>query len=242
MKRVVHFVLLCAGLATPCPALAGSAWPRGQNHAFASVSWSSWGDLMGYYESLQETFVEAPQLKTTEELTFYAEYGLTDRLTAGLDSHRRPEDGSGANIWYLRANIGPSDWWSQYAVELGVGRGQDYLGESDTLWRVAGLYGRGFTGFGLDGWVNIDARVEALPGTEDMLYKVDSTFGIKPDDKRLLYLELQTGKIGDNPGFTRVVPTYVRKLGQHLSLEGALLYGIDNDESVGAKIGVWTEF
>ncbi|WP_116133819.1 hypothetical protein [Tropicimonas sp. IMCC34043] len=235
-------IVISAGLATAASEAAAGPWPRGKGHFFASVAWSSWGDLLGYYDALQETFVEAPQLTTTEELTFFAEYGVTDRVTVGVDSHRRPEEESGANIWFVRATVGPRDWSSQYAVELGLGNGRSYTGETDTVTRAAFLWGRGFSTFGIDGWADVNARVESLAGTEDVLYKVDSTFGVKPDDKRLIYIQMQSGKLGENPGFTRVVPTYVRNFGPHLSLESAFLYGIENDDSLGVKFGVWTQF
>ena len=75
-----------------------------------------------------------------------------------------------------------------------------------------------------------------------MLYQIDSTFGYRPTERDMWYLQMQSGQVEDSPIFTRAVPTYVRSFGNGLSIETALRIGVENDDAQGVKMGVWLEF
>ncbi len=224
------------------PAFAGGAWPRGKGHGFVSVTWSTFGDLVGYFYALQTPLLEEPTLDLTEEIGTYAEYGLTDRLTFGLDRYNRPTTDTGSSIWFLRANLGSFQWKNRYGVELGLGSNRNWLGETETVYRLGVSWGRGFDTRWGAGWIDVDAKVATLSDSGSVLWKVDNTLGFQPNERSTWSLQMQSGALDGYPSYLRAVPAYVRDIGHGFRLESALLIGLQNDESQGMKVGAWYEF
>lgn len=242
MRRALSSLLLASLLLQPVTADAGSAWPRGAGNTFASVSWSTWGDIVGYSRAIQEPWIEPPILEQTEEIGLFAEYGVTDRVTFGVDHHHRQGDGIGATIWFLRSNIGSLEWPDKISVEIGAGPTKDFRLVDDTALRLGFGWGRGFETPWGGAWADIDAKFTTFAETDPYFYKVDTTLGISPSEKSMWYLQVQSGALEGFPTYTRLVPTYVRRLGYGISLESALLWGVKNDEAQGVKISTWFEF
>ncbi|MFV0360732.1 hypothetical protein [Tropicimonas sp.] len=222
---------------------ASSAWPRGKGKVFASVSWSTWGDIIGYTEAIQEPWIdEPPILEQTEEISFFGEFGLSDRVTVGIDNHRRADSDIGETILFLRTNLGALDWPDKFSLQIGAGPSRDWQETEQTAYRVGFGWGRGFDTRWGGAWTDIDAKYTALPETDTNFYKLDATIGLNTTDKAMWYLQVQSGAVDDNPAFVRLVPTYVRRIGYGMSLESALLWGVENDEAQGVKFSAWFEF
>ncbi|RYH06868.1 hypothetical protein [Tropicimonas sp. IMCC6043] len=244
--RLALFVLgvgLAAALVQP--AAAGGAWPRGKGHVFASLTYSTFGDVVTYFQGLARPIPGVTYPELTSETGLYAEYGLTERLTFGLDRSTRGPGEAMTSVWFLRRNFGRPDWRSSYGLELGFGSARiwnDWEIVEDTQLRVGAAWGRGFESRWFGGWVDVDAKLSAFAETGIRAWKVDTTFGISRDERGLLYLQMQSGAIGDSPTYTRAVPTFVLRLPRGISLESAMLLGVRNEDDLGMKVGAWLEF
>lgn len=243
--RIAHRGLcaaIAAAIALAEPSVAGGAWPRGKDKVFASLSYSTSGELPGYVQALaaRTPGIEPPAM--TQEFGLYVEYGLTETLTFGIDRHLRPEENTAAGVWFLRRNFTRPGWRSSYGVEFGAGGYRDWRQVDDTQFRIGLSWGRGFEGGRLKGWVDVDAKLSTMLTTDSVAWKVDSTVGIEPSERSLLYLQMQSGALDGYPTYTRAQPTYVLRMGHGISLESALLIGIENDEAYGMKVGAWVEF
>lgn len=236
----VLLVSLCILLAFP--AVAGGAWPRGKGHAFAALTWSTFGDVAGYLEQVSQPVIEGPRTELTDEFGLFAEIGVTDRLTFGVDRHNRPDTGIGASIWFLHYGLADLPWNSRYAVEVGFGPVQDWRGLDDSMVRAGLAWGRGFESPWGGGWIELDGKAGWQVEAEEGHWKLDATLGLKPGERNLVYLQMQSGAIEHSPAYLRAVPTYVRRLGHGISVETALLLGVQNDDAQGVKIGTWFEF
>lgn len=233
--------LLAVALAAG-PGIAGGAWPRGKDRGFVSLSYSTSGDIIGYVRSMSArgSGVEPPHLR--REIGFYLEYGLSDHMTFGIDRYVHPGDHTFGAIWFLRRNFTLDYLPGNFGLEFGGGGYRDERGILDTQFRAGASWGQGVETRWMDGWVEVDAKIGTLEKTGSVIWKVDSTLGIKPGERSLLYLQLQSGALDGFAAYTRAVPTYVRKFGHGISLESALLIGLRNEDNDGVKIGAWVEF
>ncbi len=234
--------LVLAVVLTAAPCLAGGAWPRGKDKVFVSLSYSSFGDVMEYVQSRYAPVPGQEQARLTQEIGFYVEIGLTERLTFGVDRYLRPRDDTFGAVWFLRRNFDITTLPGSFGFEFGLGAHRDWRGIDDTQFRTGLSWGQGFETRWLNGWVEIDAKLGALDKTGSVVWKVDSTLGVKPGERSMIFLQMQTGAMDGFPTYTRAVPTYVRRLGRGISLETALLLGVRNDHNDGGKAGIWIEF
>ncbi|MDV7142315.1 hypothetical protein R3X27_06440 [Tropicimonas sp. TH_r6] len=235
-------ILCLALIAAAQPGLAGGAWPRGKDKGFLSLSYSTFGDVMGYMQSLSYQVPGVEPVELTQEIAAYFEYGITENLTFGIDRIQRPHEHSFSTVYFLRRNYSRPNWRSSYGFEVGMGGYRDWRQINDTQFRVGASWGRGFETRWIDGWVDIDAKMSGLDKARTMAWKVDSTLGLKPGERSLFYLQMQSGALDGYPTYTRAQPTYVMKLGRGISIESAVTIGLENDESQGMKIGAWLDF
>ncbi|MFD0978054.1 hypothetical protein [Tropicimonas aquimaris] len=242
MRSLSLLPLIVLAMIMALPVTAGGAWPRGKGQVFASLSWTTFGDMEGYLAQVSQPIVEGTRIVLENELALYAEVGMSERLTFGIDRHNRPANGTGASIWFLRSSLGDLSWQNRYAVEIGFGAVQDWRGLDDTIMRTGFAWGRGFSTRWANGWLDMDAKAGWQMEAEEGHWKLDTTFGLTPGEKNLVYLQMQTGGIDSAPAYLRAVPTYVRRLGRGLSIESTLQLGIHNDDAQGVKIGTWFEF
>lgn len=226
------------------PAQAGGAWPRGKGNGFLSVTWSTFGDAVGYVKELSGPLLEKPELELTNEIGVYAEYGITERLTFGVDRFQQPEPepGIGATILFLRSALGNLDWSNHYGVEIGFGPVRDWRGEDDTVIRAGFSVGRGYSSRWGDGWLELDSKFGQQLEVQEQFWKIDGTMGWNATDASFVSLQLQSGAAGDGPVYMRAVPAYVRRFDHGISVESALLLGVQNDEAQGVKLGAWLDF
>ena len=112
MLRIVVGLLLL--LSSGAPALAG-AWPREQGELFISAGGNFW-------------LSDGSQLPVYYDPTVYAEYGLTDRITLGLDMHTADKGRIGSAFVFAQVPIGRRDGPNKWALDLPGGK--RHLGES----------------------------------------------------------------------------------------------------------------
>ncbi|WP_138468027.1 hypothetical protein [Poseidonocella sp. HB161398] len=236
------------------PAYSG-AWPRGKGHGFLSVS---------HEETVRQDDAEAAlgmggALEEEPEIfsfsSVYAEIGLTDRITLGLDAGQDHGPDTNQAILFASLNVTPAEWRHQIALEFGIGQ-REYPADSFDAANLADLreagtelvlrpgisWGTGFpTRFG-NGWIAVDARLVMRQTHGDRIPKIDTTIGIAPGPRSLAYLQLQYSDYPDNPPNYRLVPTYVFRPFDWLALETAILWDAEGGDRMGLRAGLWLEF
>ncbi|SDI23423.1 hypothetical protein [Salipiger marinus] len=203
-------------------ALAG-AWPQAKGAGFASATVRlSWPQDLGTWTSLEPT---------GQYRTLYVEYGLTERLTLGLDLGRSVS-GDVKTVAFLRWPLRQSDPGLRVAAEVGLGQidGAAVLRPGLSL------------GLGRDwGWMAADALVE-LPGGGRAAAKLDLTLGLHLPSDRMLLLQVQSGAPADGPGFVRLAPSLVTPLFRKVQTEIGGSWSLTGDRTMGVTMGLWTRF
>ncbi len=217
--RAALMLALCASQAD------AGAWPRAEGSAFVSLS-----HRMGI--NMIDPFGTPP----TQYTALFFEYGMTDRLTLGIDAGRSV---SGASKIVLFAGwpVLRSESGHVIGVELGIGQI-----EGDTVLRPALSYGYGFQRRGLSSWVAVDTVAEILPDTSDADIKLDLTYGLGWPSGIKAYTQIQAGKPHDEDAFARLAGAVVIPNRLGISTEFAVEYGLFGDDSLQFKLGVWREF
>lgn len=171
MRRFAIACLIC--LIAPQPALAG-AWLRDKGNGFMSIS----------------STIRALSPIADYETSLYADFGLTARLTAGLDVNETPGVGGHA-LAFLRLPISASGARRKLALELGIG-GHHRREIWHPMYRVALSLGYGFTGWFGPGWLAVDTAIEHRGGHAEPLFKLDATIGLSSSDQIRPMLQLET--------------------------------------------------
>lgn len=209
------WVIACLALAAP-QASAG-AWPRAEGTTFLSFS-AEFG----------------PESGAAPYSAVYAEYGLTERLTLGLDAGVSG-DSLDKGVLFARVPLGRAQGGTKLAVELGLG----VTGEMAVL-RPGLMAGRGLTMGDMSGWIALDTL--AVIGKSDTALSTDLTLGVNLSTRLKLILQLQSGHRMTEMDYLKFAPSvvYERKPGQHLEL--GVLAGLESAGDFALKLGMWRHF
>jgi hypothetical protein len=220
MRALMALVLILLA----AEATAG-AWPREPGTAFLSFA---------------NIPTRSRQGETAAWTGLYAEYGLSPRITLGLDADWR-SSGDNWSAWgFARYDLAPGAEWRR-AVSLGIGR-RGFGSRSELVLRPGLHLGRGIQTRWGPGWVEAEAQAIYAPASGWTAWKLDGTFGIKPRPDRLLILQLQTSRYPGQAQQLRLAPSVVRRFGRSLSLEFGLVADLAAPQALGVKIGSWLEF
>jgi hypothetical protein len=210
-------VLLCF-LASPV--LAG-AWQREKGRWFMSTSASfTTGEYgyLGYYGA------------------YYAEYGLTDRLTLGVDAGVS-ETGATTVLFFTRRPLWQGKNGGRLALEIASGTS----GGMPVI-RPGLSWGRGLqTKFG-PGWFAIDATMPTNMTTGLATYKVDTTVGVTLSDRWKAILQFQADL---SPGLSqsvKVAPSVVIRVNKLFQFELGVSQSLIGSRQTGLKLGIWVDF
>ena len=124
------------------PAVLAGAWLREHKSVFTAIG----------------VTVRTDMLVLETENKFYLEYGLSRRVTLGLDYNEIPGQ-SGHALAFFRLPLGPTDRPARYAVELGLGK-HHLQGERSNMYKFTLAFGRGFESRWGNGWVGVEAAYE----------------------------------------------------------------------------------
>ncbi len=200
------------------------AWPRERGTGFAATA-----VRLAWPQDVAARDMSVPE---QQYLTAYVEYGLTDRLTLGLDLGHAVA-GGGKTVVFLRMPVHQPDSGMRVSAELGVGRV-----DGDTVLRPGIALGWGLP----KGWLSIDtlAEIDVTSGDTDL--KADITWGRNLARDRKLMLQLHLGAPSDEDVFARFEPSLVVPLRKRVKLEAGASWGLTGDDNVGVKFGLWTDF
>lgn len=226
--------LVALGLSGPGPALAG-AWPREEGTFFLSLSQGL---------SSGSPALLAPDQSFRSYTSVYAEYGLTERLTVGLDAAYGwgPEADLWTGLVFARWPLGETAAGDRFAVDLGLGQRVDSGEGTDLRTRLGLAWGRGFEiGWG-QGWMGVEGSAERLIPANDQLYKADFTVGLKPNDDWMLMLQVQSGLYPEGDPLVRLAPSVARRITEHMRAQVGLDATIVGERSYGVKFSTWLTF
>ncbi len=200
------------------------AWPRDRGTGFIAVTQRfGWPQDTGSWTSRRPT---------QDYTSFYLEYGLTERLTLGLDLGRSVS-GDDKSVAFLQYPLRNRDRGPKVTVQLGLGQ----IGEARIL--RPGLS----AGWGMErGWLSFDTVVEHALDSGDSDVKLDITWGRNLERDRKLIVQLQSGAPSGDPAFLRVESSMVVPLTARTHAEFGGSWGLVSDQSMGLKLGVWHRF
>jgi hypothetical protein len=221
-------------LALAATEAAAGAWPRPKGETFISIATRQ--------STGARTLVAAVQ-DIDSYNSIYVEHGLTDRLTVGLDAGqgRGPDEEIAAALVFARLPV-----WSpgehRLAADLGFGLLEDEVDGTETRIRPGLAWGRGFESRWGGGWLGMEASWEYRLPTGDNAIKVDFTAGLKPTDRWMTILQLQTGAFPGSDPIARLAPSVVRRLGARTHLQVGGLAPLAGDDAWGATLALWLTF
>lgn len=206
------------------PSAWAGAWPRAQGDGFASLS-----IRLGWPQDISTWTSVDP---TEDYSTLYLEYGLTDRLTVGMDVGHSVA-GSGKTVFFFQWPLRQSDKGLQISAQFGFGRiaSQHVVRPGLSMgWALK------------TGWLSIDGVAESYVDTGRTDLKLDMAWGLNlPKDGKLI-LQVQTGQPDGRDPFVRVAPSLVMPLRGPVKMETGVTWGMTGDTSMGLKFGLWTDF
>ena len=173
------------------------------------------------------------------ELGYYGAYGITPKLTLGIDLNRNA-DVSGHALVFARLPLREGGRY-RLALETAFGGNHD-RGIWMTMQRTTLSYGRGFGTGGTSGWLAIDAAYELRNSGLAAAWKLDATLGLNRAGKAAPMLQIETYKPDGGTFSYSLTPSlrYPLRSGREL------LIGLEHrsaaEHSLGLKLGVWQKF
>jgi hypothetical protein len=229
--RTLTAVLMLALAATE---VSAGAWPRPKGETFVSVATRQ--------STGARTLIAAVQ-DIRSYTSIYVEHGVTDRLTVGFDAGqgRGPDERVDAALAFARLPV-----WSpglhKVAADFGLGMLEDGVDGTQTRIRPGLAWGRGFESRWGGGWLGMEASYEFRVPSGDSAVKADFTAGLKPDDRWMAILQLQTGAFPDSEPIARLAPSVVRRLGARSHVQIGGLAPLAGDDAYGAMLALWFTF
>lgn len=224
--------------ALPAAAEAG-AWPRGRGETFLSF---------GQQLSTGATTLLGAATDIRSWSSVYAEYGLTDRLTVGLDAGLGQGEDQRVEAVLVFARL---PVWSpgehRVAVDFGLGTVAETDAERQTRLRLGVAWGRGIAegspGW-LDGggWLGVESSAELREPAGEVAVKADFTAGWKPNDRWMVIAQVQTGYYPDAGGIVRLAPSVVRRLSVRSQLQLGATAEVVGEPALGLSGAVWFSF
>ncbi|WP_373635174.1 hypothetical protein [Yoonia sp. SS1-5] len=215
-------ILVMAGLAQMAQA---GAWPREKGQVFIA----SGGNFL---------LSDGAELPVHYDPTFYAEYGLSDRLTVGLDYHTADRGRINTGFVFARFPLDITTGPNRLAAGFALGARVDEFNPVERLLRGSLSWGRGLE----NGWLSIDAS--ATYGTIDQMYrpKADFTWGMNVNDRWTTAAQLQTGQGFNDDYYAKINPSISYRINDHYRVSLGLVKALTGDEGGAIKLDLWSTF
>lgn len=178
-----------------------------------------------------------------QEVHGYAAYGVTPRLTLGLDLNRAEAAGSSSAhaLVFARLPLRQSDSGWQLATELSFG-----LGRNDVLWqplqRVTLSAARGFDSPWGNGWIALDLAREWQPEAHRAAVKLDATLGLNSDGRAAPIVQLELYQPDQGVLSWKLLPGLRWQLAPGRELLCGLELSSARQGRVGLNLALWHRF
>jgi hypothetical protein len=234
---------LATTLATATGPAAAGPWPRGTGEVFLSFGLEARDSRV----SLMTTGSLTPET----HLSLYGEYGLSPRLTFGLDLNRgERSDFAQAFLRYTLTR--PEAGW-QVAVDLGAAQ-QGADGMADRRYARLGLsLGRGLQPGGGrhwamplahdGGWATLDAvGLMDIADTERLVWQVEGTVGLRLQNGWRAALAIKAEEWSGADFLLTAAPSVMIDLGPRNTVQIGARVGLDGSDDIGLRLNLWHEF
>jgi len=161
MSRIL-VLLLCLRLALGAGPVWAGAWPRDEGETFLSFG----GNVALFGGAMRPVHYDP---------MFYAEHGLTARLTLGIDGYTADAGTAGSLFAWLRLPWRPGDGDDVWAVSTGLGATLLPDGTHEATTRLGLHWGRGLE----SGWLALDAQGQLGVTRLSHQAKIEATWGHK---------------------------------------------------------------
>lgn len=237
LSRLLGLAALAVAGVCPPPAGAGP-WARDAGGVFVTLSQQA--DAAG------ETWTGV-----------WGEYGLTPRITLGVDAGISGRGDGKAIVWGQKAWVR-----GEHRLAASAGIGASFIGEEIMpLAQIGGGWGRGLTTPLGPGWAAAEARaivttrnVTVAQRINALTYatyayllpetsaKAELTLGLKPRDRLMLIGQLQLEQGRETDLDTRLAGSVVYSLRNPARLEVGVISPISGAAEPALKLGLWLEF
>jgi len=221
MGRLLIALWIC--MTAACPAAAG-AWLREKGHGFTSASVTLY------------RFQGAYDYKTTA----YAEWGMAERLTLGIDINEQPGLAGHALI-FARYPLWDLGTKGRFAAELGLGA-HHWLGDWAPMGKLTLSYGKGLETRWGNGWLAVDTGWERRSGTKTNIFKLDMTAGLSTARRIDPMLQVETAYVPGHPLFWTITPSLLIEGSKRRTWVLGLERKSDLPGSLNIKFSLWREF
>lgn len=217
-------LVLAAFWAWPDVALGG-AWAREKGEVFVAAG----GNVL---------LSDGAQLPVHYDPTIYLEWGVTDRITLGLDFHTADKGQIATAFGFAQVPIGDVTGRNRWTVSLGYGLRTREGEPVENLMRTGLHWGRGLD----TGWLAIDAS--ATLGTIDTSWrpKADFTWGRNWTDDWTTTLQLQTGQGWTDDYYAKISPTVIYTHRPDMKFAVGAVQGLTGDRGIALKVETWLTF
>lgn len=221
MQRICLTIAFCA-LATP--AVSG-AWPRDKGTLFIAAG----GNFL---------LSDGAELPVHYDPTLYAEYGLSTRVTLGLDLYTADKGRIASAFGFIGVPVGALDGRNRVMVSLGYGYRLNADTTTESLMRMGLSLGRGLD----DGWLAAD--ISATFGTHDTTWrpKTDLTWGRNWTDRWTTTLQMQSGQGFYDDYYLKVSPTVIFKVTESVKINIGMVKALTGDGGSALKAETWLTF
>ena len=220
--RHIIFCILFWSLAPP--AVAG-AWPRDVGTLFIAAG----GNFL---------LSDGAELPVYYDPTIYAEFGVTPRLTLGLDIYTADKGRVAAGFAFASVPLGDLTARTRAAASIGYGYRLNDDTSTEALMRLGLSLGRGLD----DGWLALDAS--ATFGTRDTVWrpKVDATWGHNWSDRWTTTFQFQGGQGIYGDYYLKASPTIILTVSDRIKINLGAVKAFTGDEGGALKLETWLTF
>mgnify|MGYP006283281861 CR=1 FL=1 len=224
MHRLLLLALVAAGLTAP--AVDAGPWMRGKGEGF--LSFGGYTDISG---------LDRAGLHT--DPTVFLEYGLTDRVTLGLDVYVDTGwDKRTAQVFLRYPLRDGTDGWP-VAANIGYGLRQNHAaGKVEQLARLGLSAGRGLA----SGWLSAEVAAIHAVDSGETEGKLDLTWGHDFTDVWTGVLQLQTGRDAAGDFYAKAAPSAVYRLNEDTRVEIGVTEGLTGVAGTDLRIATWWDF
>ena len=221
MRILSSLVLLMA----TAPPVHGGAWPRDKGTLFIAAG----GNFL---------LSEGAELPVYYDPTVYAEYGLTDRVTLGLDLYTADKGRIASAFAFAAVPVGPLDARNRAMVSLGYGYRLNADTSTEALMRLGLSLGRGLE----TGWLAAD--LSATIGTVDTTWrpKADLTWGRAWTPHWTTALQLQTGQGFFDDFYAKYSPSVIYTVNDRIKVSIGAVKALTGDGGGALKAETWLTF
>lgn len=221
MKLLVAIITV---LAVASSATAG-AWAREEGELFIAFG----GNFL---------LSEGAQKPVHYDPTLYAEYGLSDRMTIGLDMYTADAGEILTAFGFAAFPIGDIEAKNRFMASIALGVRIDPNANPETLMRGGVSWGRGME----SGWLAIDASATFGTIDTDFRPKADFTWGQNWSDNWTTTFQLQTGQGITDDFYAKISPSIIYTLRDDIKIHLGGVQALTGDQGYGLKFETWLTF